>query len=222
MRFDTIIIGGGLSGLVSAIECARTGRKTAIVSAGQSALHFWSGSFELLGKVGDKTVIENPLGQINQLDESHPYRVIGEERLRSLLSKVPDLLKDAGLKSSGSLSSNHLRLTPLGFMKPAWLTLDDYVYFEPGKPMPWKKVALVNIYSYIDFYPRFLAHGLQKKGVECKMASVNIPELDILRKSTTEMRATNMSRFLTDEAVDHLAAQINKVATGVDAVIIRT
>ncbi|MBD5204776.1 MAG: glycerol-3-phosphate dehydrogenase subunit GlpB [Bacteroidales bacterium] len=219
MRFDTIIIGGGLSGLVSAIECARAGRKTAIVSAGQSALHFWSGSFELLGKVGDKIVIENPLGQINQLDESHPYRVIGEERLRSLLSKVPDLLKDAGLKSSGSLSSNHLRLTPLGFMKPAWLTLDDYVYFEPGKPMPWKKVALVNIYSYIDFYPRFLAHGLQKKGVECKMASVNIPELDILRKSTTEMRATNMSRFLTDEAVDHLAAQINKVATGVDAVI---
>lgn len=48
MKFDTIIIGGGLSGLVCGIECARSGRKTAIVSAGQSALHFWSGSFEFL------------------------------------------------------------------------------------------------------------------------------------------------------------------------------
>ncbi|MDE5875251.1 MAG: anaerobic glycerol-3-phosphate dehydrogenase subunit B, partial [Muribaculaceae bacterium] len=69
------------------------------------------------------------------------------------------------------------------------------------------------------FYPRFLAHGLEKKGVECRMAAVNIPELNTLRKSTPEMRATNMSRFLTDTAVDHLAAEINKVAKGVDAVI---
>lgn len=73
--------------------------------------------------------------------------------------------------------------------------------------MPWKKVALVNIYSYLDFYPRFLAAGLAKKGVKCHMGTVNIPQLDILRRSTTEMRATNMSRFLTNEAVDDLCIQ---------------
>ncbi|MDE5875536.1 MAG: FAD-binding protein, partial [Muribaculaceae bacterium] len=139
MRFDTIIIGGGLSGLVSAIECAHSGRKTAVVSAGQSALHFWSGSFELLGQAGGKTVIDNPLGCIGILPEHHPYRVIGTDRLRTLLSKVPPMLAEAGLKSSGSLDRNHLRLTPLGFMKPAWLTLGDYVAFEAGRPLPWKK-----------------------------------------------------------------------------------
>ncbi|MDE6444291.1 MAG: glycerol-3-phosphate dehydrogenase subunit GlpB [Muribaculaceae bacterium] len=219
MRFDTIIIGGGLSGLVSAIECARAGQKTAVVSAGQSALHFWSGSFELLGQTGGETVIDRPLDRLDTLPENHPYRRIGSERLRTLLSKVPGILSDAGLKSAGSLDRNHLRLTPLGFLKPAWLTLGDYVAFEAGKPLPWKKVALVNIYSYLDFYPRFLAYGLEKRGVECKMAAVNIPDLDTLRKSTTEMRATNMSRFLTDSAVDRLAAEVNKVAKGMDAVI---
>ena len=219
MRFDTIVIGGGLSGLISAIECARAGQKTAIVSAGQSALHFWSGSFEFLGNLDGKTVIDNPLEKVSALFPEHPYRKIGVSRLRESLSRVPGILSEAGLKCLGSLDRNHLRLTPLGFMKPAWLTLGDYVAFEAGAPIPWKKVALVNIYSYLDFYPRFLDHGLGKLGVECNMYSVNIPELDTLRKSTTEMRATNMSRFLTDKAVDHLAAEINKVSKGADAVI---
>ena len=49
MRFDTIIIGAGLSGLVAGIELVRKGQKCLIVSSGQSALHFFSGSFELYG-----------------------------------------------------------------------------------------------------------------------------------------------------------------------------
>lgn len=219
MRFDTIVIGGGLSGLVSAIECARAGQKTAVVSAGQSALHFWSGSFELLGNIDGRPVIDNPLGRLGELSEDHPYRKIGEEKLRELLGKVPGIISDAGLKCTGTLDRNHMRLTPLGFLKPAWLTLGDYVSFAADQPLPWKKVALVNIYSYLDFYPRFLEYGLKKRGVECSISNVNIPQLDTLRKSTTEMRATNMSRILTDSAVDALAAEVDKAAKGADAVI---
>ena len=48
MKFDTIIIGGGLSGLTAGITLAEHGQKCLMVSAGQSALHFFAGSFELL------------------------------------------------------------------------------------------------------------------------------------------------------------------------------
>lgn len=219
MKFDNIIIGGGLSGLVAGIESAKAGRKTAIVSAGQSALHFWSGSFELLCREGGEEVIERPLDRAEHLDTDHPYRKIGTHKTERLLSKVQPLLAEIGINTRGTFDRNHFRLTPLGYIKPAWLTLDDYVYLEKKTDLEGKKISIVNIESYLDFYPRFLSYGLSKIGAECTTSSVDTPELDILRKSTTEMRATNISRFIHRDAVDRLATAIDKVSSGADMVI---
>ena len=46
MKFDTVIIGGGLAGLVAGISLQRAGQNVAIISTGQNALHFFSGTFE--------------------------------------------------------------------------------------------------------------------------------------------------------------------------------
>ena len=219
MKFDTIIIGGGLSGLTAGIESARAGRRPAIVTAGQSALHFWSGSFEFLCEQDSREVIERPLERAARLDPSHPYRRIGIERTERLLGRVQPMLAEAGITVNGSLGRNHYRLTPMGFAKPAWLTLDDYVAFDHPNEISGRQVCVVNIYSYLDFYPRYLEAGLRKLGAAAMSREVNIPQLDVLRKSTTEMRATNISRFLRDDAVDALAREINRVSAGTDMVI---
>ncbi|MBQ8022353.1 MAG: anaerobic glycerol-3-phosphate dehydrogenase subunit B [Bacteroidales bacterium] len=49
MKFDTVIIGGGLAGLTAGICLQKARRTTAVISTGQSALHFFSGAFETLG-----------------------------------------------------------------------------------------------------------------------------------------------------------------------------
>ena len=72
MKYDTVIIGGGVSGLVSGIKLTKAGMKVAVVSSGQSALHFNSGSMSLYGHNGEKDIL-HPLEAIGQLPAQHPY-----------------------------------------------------------------------------------------------------------------------------------------------------
>ena len=81
MRYDTIIMGGGLSGLTAGITLASAGKRVCIVSAGQNSLHFNSGSFDLLGYDNNGKVVERPLEAIAALNDQHPYKKIGVERI---------------------------------------------------------------------------------------------------------------------------------------------
>lgn len=212
MRYDTVIIGGGLSGLLSGIALSRAGKKVAIVSAGQSALHFSSGSFELYGKS------ENPLEGITTLEESHPYKKIGLANVKKYASQVVDLFAEAGIKCSGTAERNHYRITPIGMVKPAWLTLDDYAGFDSAENMPWRRVAIVNFEGYIDFFPKFLQSGFAARGVECDVHSLTLSEFEHLRESSTEMRATNIARIMTGDILNRIARDLKSRIGDAEAV----
>lgn len=207
MKFDTIIIGGGLCGLTAGIALSRQGRKCMIVSAGQSALHFFSGSFELYNG-------EHPLEKIEALTETHPYSKIGKENVACLAAEVKGFFADAGIKLKGETETNHSRVTPLGAVKDAWLTLEEYVTL----PRAAKKIALVNLEGYLDFQTSFVARLLDISGLECQLSTVSLSELESLRKNPTEMRATHIAKALSGEAMDVLAEKLNTISDEVDEI----
>ncbi len=212
MKFDTIIMGGGLSGLTAGITLAEAGKKVAIVSSGQSCLHLSSGSLELLGYTpeGDP-ITDTPLDHISALAEGHPYRMLGAGMVERYAESTPGMLDRAGIRTTGTAGCNHWRLTPVGGMKTSWLTMEDYMMINDPEHLPWKHVAIVNLLGFLDFFPQFIAYGLEQRGVRCELHTVTTPELETLRKSPTEMRAANVARTIHGAAIDTLAAEVNKV-----------
>ena len=213
MKFDTIIIGGGLSGLTAGIELSRKGQKCLIVSSGQSALHFFSGSLELYGNGTE------PFKTMESLGPEHPYSMIGLENVKRLAERVKPFFKEVGIELKGEDGLNHWRITPLGVTKPAWLTLDEYATIPSDGHMPWKKVAILNIDGFLDFHTSYIAACLEAKGVETVVKGISMPELEKLRQNPTEMRSTNISKTLVGDRINTLAARINEHAKDVDAVL---
>lgn len=223
MKFDSVIIGGGLAGLLCGLRLAQAGRRCAIISSGQSALHFSSGSFDLLGALPDGTAVENPVEAVKALAEQapeHPYTKIGAERFEHLAVETVQSLASAGGKTVGEATKNHYRLTPMGTFKPTWLTLSDYVHSE--KPaLAWKKVALFNAEGFLDFYPQFIADELRKAGTECALHTFNMAALETVRRNPTEMRSANIARiFDNDKNLDELACIIKSEMDDCEAVLL--
>lgn len=220
MKFDNIIIGGGLSGLLCGIALAREGRHVAAIAAGQSTLHFSSGSFDILGYDADGQVVTSPFEAIKQLEASHPYHLVGLENVPLLATQALRIFTECGLSGQGGVAHNHFRMTPIGSLRPTWFTLDDYLTVQTPQAFPYKKVLLVNVPGFMDFPVSLITEGLHRLGAVVETALVSVPSLMHRRQSPSEMRSANLAKVLArDKKLQQIAARINKAATEVEAVI---
>ena len=219
MRMDTVIMGGGLSGLVCGIALAKRGQRVAIVASGQSTLLFNGGSMELLGQIDGKTVTA-PLDAIATLPEDHPYRKIGADRIATLADQAQSLLADAGIRVEGTPAANHWRVTPMGVAKPAWLTLKSHVRIDDLDKLPCKRLALMCVRGFFDEPNGMLANGLRELGFEVETIEFTTDDITALRHSPSEMRASSLAkRLVSNTSLQRVANQINALAVNVDMVL---
>ena len=220
MRMDTVIIGGGLSGLSCGIALAKRGKRVTIVASGQSTMLFNGGSMELLGHIDGKAVT-NPLEAIATLPQSHPYSKIGADRIAELTERAKLMLTDSGINMVGNAAANHWRITPMGVAKPAWLTLGDHLRIDDLNSLPAKRLALMCIRGYFDQPNAMLAQGLRELGFEVDTIEFTTDDITALRRSPSEMRATSLSKHLmSNNALRRVADQINTLATDADMVLL--
>ena len=181
MRFDTVIIGGGLAGLVSGISLQQAGQQTAIISTGQNALHFFSGSFESMQEVPKRTL---------------------------------DLFAEAGIRVHYSPG---VRLTPLGTFREAALSLEGTSLFPT--PRFADKILIVSFAGYLDFFTSFLAEGLEKQGMSCRICVLNLPELEKLEQGPSEVRSVQIARTM-DRIWEKVVQEIRALLRDEDTVIL--
>jgi glycerol-3-phosphate dehydrogenase subunit B len=217
---DTVIMGGGLSGLACGIALAKRGQRVAIVASGQSTMLFNGGSMELLGNIDGKTVTA-PLEAIATLPQDHPYSKIGAERIAALAARAKLLFNDSGINMEGDAAANHWRITPMGVAKPAWLTLSDHLRLDDLSQLPAKRLALMCIRGYFDQPNSMLAQGLRDLGFEVDVIEFTTDDITALRRSPSEMRATSLAKRLgSTNALQRIADQINSLAVEADIALL--
>ncbi|MET4696274.1 glycerol-3-phosphate dehydrogenase subunit GlpB [Endozoicomonas lisbonensis] len=231
MKYNSIIIGGGLAGLTSAIRCAEAGLKTALISAGDSALTFASGSIDVLGIRQNNSLVQYPFEEISHLPSGHPYQKLGAGQVKQSLHFFTGQMAKAGIQMSSHGQQNHSRLTALGAIRPTWLSQPGTKALSIAAPAAGlRRVAIINIAGFRDFQPALVAAGMKKHpefaGVEFTVADINAETVNINARNAYELRSLEMARLLKRDLFSQpkgltiFASAIQKAAGNADLVVL--
>ncbi|MDV7103330.1 glycerol-3-phosphate dehydrogenase subunit GlpB [Vibrio sp. TH_r3] len=232
LNYDVIIIGGGVAGYAAGMQCLEYGLKTAIISSGQSALHFSSGSIDLLSHSPiTNQPIRFPIKEIAKLEQqlpNHPYAKLGVGKVINALDWFQAKMEDEGLPLSKLDSlQNHYRITTMGTLKPTWLSQPfvrkiDY-NFDNLKSI--KRIVMLSVQGFRDFQPQIAQDNLKRyaefSAIPIETINVTLTAFGQLNRNPHDFRSIDISRILrNDHQFKEFADQLMSAANTDDLVVL--
>lgn len=100
MKTDALILGCELDGLVTALRLLERGKSVRLIAAGGGSLHYAPDGLHLLGyePSAGEAVVQDPYEAVGGLDERHPFRLLGEARVRAAVDGYLDWSRELGLE----------------------------------------------------------------------------------------------------------------------------
>ena len=155
-HWDVAIIGGGFAGLMSAIVCAKNGKKASVFLYGSGSFPLNSGLIDLLGYDEARAWVKDPLKAIGQLPAEHPYHRIGKESIEKAADFFLKLMEEEGFPYCGSPHEQQSAVTPVGTLKPSCLVPASI----QAPDFTGKDVIVVGVKGLKDCYPEMIAANL--------------------------------------------------------------
>ncbi|WP_323956677.1 glycerol-3-phosphate dehydrogenase subunit GlpB [Aeromonas caviae] len=218
MKFDSIVIGGGMAGLSAALRLAEAGQKTLLMASGQSALHFSSGSVDLLESDGDPRAA---LPAFMAAHPDHPYSKVGMQNIEESLADLQRHCAEEGLPLMRQ-EHNHQRLTPIGTLKSTWLSPDTCACMTDA-PAP-DAILLATLEGFRDFHPALAAANLATHArfahSRILTGEIRLPQLAQFSRNPHEFRSADIARLFDKQGpgqqdlLADLAREISRMVQG--------
>lgn len=224
IHYDTAVIGSGIAGLTAAIYSQSHGQRTVLISQGQSAMHFASGSIDVLSRLPDGAPVSHPfksMATLFQLRPTHPYHRVGVDTIRASLTWFSEMLAGCGVPLTHQADeANHFRITALGTLKSTWLS-QPYVY-QHRHHVPFKRIVVISVKGYRDFSPQMIRDNLSLHPDFANTPIVSqLITLPVRPNGHHNWRALDLAHQLRIEANwQHWCDQLNRIANADDLVVL--
>ncbi|MGH2857686.1 MAG: FAD-binding protein, partial [Solirubrobacteraceae bacterium] len=173
LRYDAVVIGAGVAGLVAATRLAQGGARVCVLAKGVGCTHLAPGTIDVLGYV-DGERVQEPLAALARLAGDHPYSLLGAGAVSESLRWFSGTVDEGplpGYRYLGGPERNLLLATALGALRPSALVPETMV---AGDASGVRSLAVVGSRELRDFHASLCATNLRAAGIEARAVDAEL------------------------------------------------
>lgn len=216
---DVLVIGSGMAGLSAAIKAASLGAEVTVVSEGAGVLSIGSGAVDFLGYINGKKITDNPFNHLNELNDDHPYRVLGAEKIKEAFDFLVDVSTRNGYPVGISENGyNKTAISIAGTLKPTYICSKSN---DASNLSAAKKILIAGVEYLKDTQPVLAVKqaGQSKFLSSCQIDSAYLKSP--FGHTHRVLNSLDVARYVDKpEGFQWLKNELMRAASGYDAVII--